>query len=69
MNRLAHWIAFKRYRWALFWHLVRDPTPLGHPGLGHTREERDKNLRIMWDRWRAKGPRPEDYGLPPDGER
>lgn len=67
------WLAIKRYRWALFRHLLRDDTlvkiatnPTFDRSIGSTRDERNKNLRLMGERWDARGPKPEDYGLRPE---
>ncbi len=66
MNRLTRWIAVRRYRIALHIHEFRVPIRWGDPLYGRTREERNKTIGIISDRWDAKAPRPEDYGLPPD---
>lgn len=66
MNALARWLAVKRYRFAHFRHWMRYPSMAGHPLLGKSRAERNRNLDMMFDRWAAKGPKPEHYGLPPD---
>lgn len=74
MNPKFHyWIAVKRYRVAYFWHAVRDPTmskimtnPFFSRSIGATREERNKNIELMDDRWMARGPKPRNYGLPAD---
>jgi len=70
---LLKWLAIKRYHRALFRHALRDNTlhkimtdPVFDRSLGSTREERNKNLELMSERWFAKGPKPEDYGLRPE---
>ena len=70
---LRKWLAVRRYRWALFRHELRDNTlvkiatnPTFSRSIGRTREERNANLRLMSDRWWARGPKPEDYGLRPE---
>ena len=67
---IGKWFAIKRYQLAQFMHLVRDNTlvkiatdPVFDRSIGSTREERNKNLCLMGERWDAKGPKPEDYGL------
>ncbi len=66
MNFLARWVAVKRYRWAQFWHAVRVPIRWGDPLYGRDREQRNKTIQLIAERWDARAPRPEDYGLPPD---
>ncbi len=62
------WWRRKRYRLASILHALRDPTPLGSPLLGKDRLTRNKNIRLMTERWWAKAPRPEDYGLPAESK-
>lgn len=67
MSGFRRWLAIKRYRLAFFWHAVREPTLSKiSKSLGTDRERRNDNLRLMSDRWFAKGPKPEDYGLTPE---
>lgn len=66
MTNWRRWIAVKRYRWAVLLHALRDPIRYGDPLYGRDRETRNKNIRLMSERWDAKGPRPEDFGLPAD---
>lgn len=50
-----------RIRW-IRWFLTAPVSP-GDPLLGNTREERNRNIRLMLDRWFAREPR----RLPTDG--
>lgn len=61
---VAHWIALKRYRIAVFLHACRVPIRWGDKSLG-SGDLRRANIRMMMERWDAKEPKPEDFDLPP----
>ena len=63
MTKIERWIRTKRYRWAVFLHSCRVPIKWGDPTLG-AGDVRRANLDMMMDRWDAKEPKPEAYGLP-----
>lgn len=68
MKSLRRWVAVKRFRLAVFVHACK--LPINDPdALGRNREQRDGNISLLADRWFQQGPKPEDYGLPPDTAR
>ena len=60
------WWRKLRYKWAWIRFFFADDFAkvAGSPMLGKSREERNRNLRLMAQRRDAKAPKPEDYGLP-----
>lgn len=58
MTRLFYVLARLRYRVRLWWHEFNSPIRPGDPMLGYSREQRDRNIDMILDRWDAKAPRP-----------
>ena len=59
-------INLRRYRFAVWLHELRVPIHWGDPLYGRSREQRNKTIGIISDRWDEMAPKPEDFGLPPD---